>query len=302
MGCSAGVEWPAEPEHTVKFGVTLTRVHHRSATAVAKHAEALGYESIWTGEHLIWPTEYAPHFPYASVGRPGVSPDIPTMDPWVLLTAIASVTSRIRVGTSVYILPLRDPLVTARAAMSLDVFSGGRFSFGVGAGWLAEEFTYAGLDYMTRGRRMDECIAVLNALWLQYTPEHRGEFFNIGPVKFEPKPIQQPRPPLLVGGDSAPALRRAARLGDGWLGLYRNVEDAARALQQLVGYRQRFQREHEPFEVVLQSGGEPTLDEILRLEELGVTRLIVSPFTRTREAQAGLERFAETVMPRVPVG
>jgi len=218
---------PVARTHPVKVGVALFRLRPERAAAVARHAEGLGFESVWVPEHLVLPTRITSRYPYAPDGIPPFSPDTPHLDPLVLLTHVAAATVRIRLGTSVYLLPLRHPLVTARLALSLDVLSGGRLTLGVGVGWLAEEFQAAGIDFQTRAARTRECVRALRTLWTETEPEFHGRFFSFGPVRFEPKPVQKPHPPIVFGGETAAALRRAAALGDGWYGVGHTPESAA---------------------------------------------------------------------------
>src|SRR5262249_6961509 len=145
--------------------------------------------------------------PSGPVDHPYLPPDLPVHDVWVYLAQIAAATRTIRLGTSVYILPLRHPIGVARAAMSLDVFSGGRLDFGIGVGWLPEEFAILGLDSATRGARAEGMIAIMRRLWTEPETAHNGRFFSFPAIKFEPKPLQRPGPPLLVGGETPPALR-----------------------------------------------------------------------------------------------
>src|SRR5256714_10889599 len=150
---------------------------------------------------------------------PPVPPSTPVFDVFAYLSFLAGRTSRVRLATHVYNLGLRHPFIGARAVQTLDIVSGGRALFGIGASWLESEWDAVGLDFHTRGRRVDEAIAVCKHLWTEETIEHHGEFFDFGPVMFEPKPVQKPHPPVLVGGESPGALRRTARYGDGWIGL-----------------------------------------------------------------------------------
>jgi probable F420-dependent oxidoreductase len=280
----------------MKIGVSLMRVSYKGAVEVARVAESLGYDSIWAADHLVWPVQYAANYPYDKSGRPGVPSNVPTLDCWAYLSWLAANTRSIKLGTAVYILPLRDPLVTARAAMTVDLLSGGRLLFGVGAGWLAEEFEYAGLDYRSRGRRMDECLEVIKRLWTEDTPSYDGEFIHIGKVNFEPKPLTKPHPPFVIGGESDAALRRAARLGDGWIGVPHNPDEAAGMVKTLLGYRAQGPLAGQPLDITIMTMDSPSPADIARFEAAGVTRLVISPFARTSEAAAGLEKFAKTVM------
>src|SRR5213594_5060232 len=160
----------------MKVGIALFRLRPERMAAVARHAERLGFESVWVPEHLVLPTRIASRYPYSPDGVPPFAPDAPHLVPLILLTHVAAATSRIRLGTNVYILPLRHPLLTARLAVSVDVLSGGRLTLGVGIGWLAEEFEAAGVDFATRGARTRECVRALKVLWTAPEPEFHGRF------------------------------------------------------------------------------------------------------------------------------
>ncbi len=174
--------------------------------------------------------------------------------------------------------------------------SKGRFELGVGASWLEEEWVAAQLEFSTRGRRVDEAIDVCRRLWTEETVTHHGEFFSFDAVAFEPKPIQRGGPPILVGGESNAALRRAARLGDGWIGMSHTFESGAAQIELL----RTFLAEHDRhmaktnFEIVLAGPVESRAD-VKRWEDLGVTRIIVAPWKRSSEAIDELRRFADRV-------
>jgi probable F420-dependent oxidoreductase len=232
--------------------------------------------------------------PHTDQEHPPVPPTVPVFDAFAYLSFLAGRLPHVRLGTHVYNLALRHPFVAARAVQTLDVVSGGRAEVGIGASWLEEEWIAAGLDFHTRGRRLDEALDVCKRLWREAEVEHHGEFFDFDAVAFEPKPVQQPWPPILVGGESSAALRRAARAGDGWLGMGHDLESAAAQIATLRALRQEAGREDEPFQIVL-GGPIGSRDDVRRWEELGVTRMLVSPWRRSPECVGALERFAELV-------
>jgi len=173
--------------------------------AIAVAAEELGYSSVWVREHLFHSTYVAE--------RLG---DKPYHDALTVLTAIAVATERVRLGTSVLVLPWHDPARLGKMVATLDQLSRGRVALGVGVALTRDEFENLGVDFTTRGKRTDEILGALQALWTQDTPEFSGEFYRYNGLKFSPKPLQRPYPPLLIGGSSAAAHRRVARFGDGW--------------------------------------------------------------------------------------
>ena len=278
----------------MKLGIALARLHPALHVAATLEAERLGFESVWMSEHLVFPLDMSGS-PHPGQDSPPVPPTTPVYDAFAYLAFLAAKTSRLRLGTNVYLLGLRHPFVAARAVATLDILSGGRAEIGVGAGWLREEWSAAGLDPRTRGRRLDEALAVCKRLWSEPVVAHRGEFFDFPPVAFEPKPVQKPWPPLHVGGESEAALRRAAFAADGWYGLAHDPGSAAARARRLRELRREAGREGERFEVTL--GGElRERDDLKRWEDAGVDRLVVSPWRRSSEAVEALRRCADLAL------
>lgn len=179
--------------------------------------EAKGVHGIWVPEHVLFYPEYASTYPYADDGRIPGNPE-GLLDPFTALTFIAAHTERVRLGTGICLVPQRQPVYTAKMVADLDYLSGGRVDFGVGIGWLKEEFDSLGMDFSTRASRTEEYIMVMRALWSEGISEFSGKTVALAPCHFNPKPVQKPHPPIIFGGESDPALRRVARLGDGWYG------------------------------------------------------------------------------------
>jgi probable F420-dependent oxidoreductase len=273
----------------MKFGVALGRLNPAFFLEIVDEAERLGFESVWLPEHLVFPVEMT-RSPFGEDEHPPVPPSTPVFDAFAYLSFLAGRTSRLRLATHVYNLGLRHPFIAARAVQTLDVVSGGRAIFGIGASWLESEWDAAQLDFHTRGRRVDEAVEVCKRLWTEEVVEHHGEFFDFGPVMFEPKPVHKPYPPVLVGGESSGALRRAAEHADGWVGLDHTPESVAEPIARLAELR----GDGSPLEITV--GGEVrSPEDVARFEEAGVHRLLVSPWRRSREALDGLRRFADTV-------
>ena len=201
--------------------------------AVAGEAEARGIATIWVGEHVVLFGDYASRYPYADDGRIPAPPGSGLLEPLVTLTYLAARTSTVRLGTAMLLLPQRNPVYVAKEVSTLDWLSGGRVDLGVGVGWLKEEFDALNVAWPRRGRRTDEYLEVLRTLWTDDTSAFDGETYSLPPCEMFPKPLQQPHPPVHIGGETPAALRRTARLGQGWHTFNRSPEDLAEGLAAL---------------------------------------------------------------------
>jgi probable F420-dependent oxidoreductase len=277
----------------VKFGVAFAFLNPRYYVEAAREAEALGFESIWMSEHLVLPVEMRGEL-IPGEEHPPIPASLPIVEPIAALCHVAAVTERVKLGTFVYLLAIRHPFVGARAFATLDAVSNGRALAGVGAGWLETEWEAAGFDPRTRGRRLDEAIDVARRLWTDETVEHHGEFYDFAPVMFEPKPVQKPHPPIIVGGESERALRRAASLGDGWIGVEHTPESVVSQVARLRELRAEHGSASVPLEVSV-AGVVRSRDDVVAWSEAGVDRVIVAPWRRSDEAVEGLRRFARRV-------
>lgn len=280
----------------MKVGISFMPVNPRFWVDTAMAAEQAGFESVWLPEHLVLPVEMSGS-PHTGHAEPPIPASMPAFDVWVGLGMIAARTSTLRLGTHVYNIGLRHPFVTARAITTLDKLSGGRVELGIGASWLREEWEATGLDFDSRGRRVNEIIEICKRLWTEEVIEHKGEFFEFKPVMFEPKPAQEGGPPIIVGGDSPAAIRRAARYGDGWIPMNHSVEQLPAGLAKIQELRAKEGRSG-PFEVTM-SGRISTPDDVERLAEAGIDRVLTTPFTSSREAIPGIEKFGKEILSKL---
>ena len=209
----------------MKYGIQLAggaAVSQRAALKkVAAAAEAMGFDSVLIGDHIVIPKKITSPWPYDEyVGGKtpyAVYTDMVWFDPFDTMAFLAAVTERVRLGISVVIVPYRHPFDVARRVATIDVLSGGRFVLGVGVGWLEDEFRLLGIPFAKRGARTREYVAMMQALWTQEAPRFSGDFVELHEdVNVLPRPIQKPHPPIWVGGESTPALRRVAAFGNGW--------------------------------------------------------------------------------------
>jgi probable F420-dependent oxidoreductase len=278
----------------MKFGVGLVynRLPLDRLAEIASHAERLGFESVCVGDHLVFPANVSSEYPYTAGGPSPVRPDSRWLDPFAVLSHLAAVTSTIRLIVCVYILPLRNPFVTARAAATVDVLSHGRLELGVGVGWMREEFAIVGEDFRTRASRSDEAVGVIRTLWTQEMPQFAGRFYRFDSARFEPKPVQKPHPAIIFGGESHPALSRAARLGDGWFATPHPPSELEPMIGDLRLLRAEAGRDHLPFSISMIGGPYTSRDQIVSYAEMGVARLTVHPWRAGEDAIASLDRAA----------
>ena len=287
----------------MKFGLAFSNVgpfvQPDEARFLATSAEEAGLESLWTVEHVAVPAGYQAQYPYSKDGKMPGGEDSPIPDPLLWLAYVAAATSRIRLATGILILPQRHPIYTAKEAATLDVLSGGRAILGVGIGWLEEEFRALGLPFDERASRTEECCAALRALWGEGAQPFKGEHYAWEPVESNPKPVQAGGVPIVVGGHVLGAARRAARVGDGFFPLKAEGGRLGDLLAAMGEECARVGRDPEKIEITTALPGND-LDAIRRLEDQGVSRLVMGPpgFTRD-DVRRGLGEFADNVIARL---
>ena len=276
----------------MKFGLayanTIPFTDPAPAIDLVVAAEEAGFESVWTVEHVIWPHEYDSTYPYHPSGKMPGTPEIPIPDPLVWLTWVAAVTTRIRLGTGVMILPLRNPLVLAKQLATLDHLSGGRMELGIGAGWLEEEFEAVGVPFAGRGRRVDEMIDAMRALWGDGAASFAGEVFAFEDVALNPKPIGGSIP-IVVGGQSHAAIRRTVARGDGFYPGPDSLEELERIVTALRVACEAAGRDVSEVEISAAYPGRFLDDPVNAIEvmaALGIDRLMVPAYPI---AKAGIE-------------
>ena len=262
-----------------------------TAVAVAQAAEAAGYESLWTGEHVVLPDPQAPPSP--------APPEFPMLHPPSVLSFLAGVTQRVRLGTGILLLPQRNPVVVAKELASVDVVSAGRLIFGLGVGYLEPEFNALGVPFAERGPRTDEYIEAIQALWTQDEPAYTGRFVSFTGIQAYPHPVQKPHPPIVVGGMSNAAFRRATLRGNGWYGFALDLERTANCIESLVAAATAHGRPDALGELEITVTPSIALDRdtIRRFEDLGVHRIVSLMRGRSRERiLAFVDELASTAL------
>ena len=278
----------------MKFGLTFGALNPKSWEGVAVLGDQLGFESAWLPEHMVIPVNSAGS-PHHGQEHPPIPANVPVYDVFTYLVFLAGKTENIKFGTHVYNIGLRHPFTVARAVTTLDIVSKGRFLFGIGASWLKEEWDAAELDFSTRGKRVDESLDICIKLWTDEIIEYHGTHFNFEQVAFEPKPFTKPHPPIIVGGDGPAALRRAATIGQGWIPMNHSLEQLPASIAK-IGEIRAGAGITEKCEVTLGSGPVTSLDDVKRCRDIGVDRMLVSPWKSSREALDGIKEFADTIL------
>ncbi|GHO48373.1 LLM class F420-dependent oxidoreductase [Ktedonospora formicarum] len=264
------------------------------AVGIAQLAEAAGFESLWAGEHVVLPDPQVPPSPAAPSDR--------FLDPVIALTYLAAHTRQVRLGTGILILPQHNPLVLAKALASLDTLSGGRLIFGIGAGYLEPEFRALGVSFTDRGARTDDYLAAMQAIWTQPQPAYHSRFVSFEHVQAHPQP--QRALPVVVGGQSVSAYRRAVKLGTGWYGWSLDLAGTAHALGEIKEVRKQYERPEELGKLEISITPPPggiTLEDAKRYADLGVDRLILLPLKRFSEVKLKefVSQMGETVLGRL---
>lgn len=250
--------------------------------ALGRAVEERGFDSIWVAEHVVLFDEYTSQYPYANDGRIPVRPESGILDPFTALSYLAAVTSRVRLGTGICLVPQRNPVYTAKEVATVDWLSGGRFDLGIGVGWLAEEFAALGVPFDRRGSRCRAYIDVMKRLWADSISEYTGEFYELAPTRQYPKPVQQPHPPIHFGGESDAALRRVADLGQGWYGFGLEPERVKERIGRLERMLERHGRRREEIEVSICPYLTPATAQLVEgYEEAGVDRVILMAVGRS---------------------
>tara|TARA_B100000029_G_scaffold370777_1_gene364675 strand:+ start:1193 stop:2101 length:909 start_codon:yes stop_codon:yes gene_type:complete len=293
--------------------------------SVAQRAEDLGYDHVWVSDHIVLPQKVDSFYPYAKDGVPTFRPDEPYYEPLAALNFIAGCTQRVRLGTHVLILPYRNPVLTAKILSTLDVLSGGRVILGAGVGWMEEEFQAMGLDtYKERGAVTDEYIQLYKELWTKDQPSFEGKYYQISDTGFEPKPVQKPHPPIWIGGHTGPAIRRAAKHGDGWMPIglrppaILEPEELAGKIARLRKLTVEAGRPEDAVDLTFSTGvvfdnstgasrslmhGHPEqiAADLRQYQDLGVSNFIINfQGSTVPELQENMEQFSREVMTLVP--
>ena len=282
----------------MKFWQNLSWMETDQLVETAKYAEQVGFEGVMDGDHVAFPVPLTTPYPYGVDGKPPMSSDWNYPDNFASAAAIGAVTTKLKYITSVFVLGARNPLMAAKAAGTTAILTNHRFILGVAAGWMKEEFDWGGVEFHTRGKRLDEMIEAMRKLWLGGVVEYHGKHIDFGPLQIAPAPGRLV--PVHIGGGSPAALKRAATIGDGWLNAGNTLEDIGRLVGDLKRLRKEAGRDHLPFEINAAVSTPPDLDTFKRMADLGVTatvayppRFILGPSSTVDQKKGMMDAFAE---------
>ena len=263
--------------HLPTQGAVATR---EALTRFCRQAESHGIASLWVSDHVIFPRVEAPGYPGGRFPHP---PDLPYLEPVTVLAAAAMATERARLGSSVFILGHRHPVVMAKMLTTIDALSNGRLICGVGVGWWEEEMTILGAPFKQRGRHADEILQIFKTLWTSDHPTFEGEFFRFGDIGFQPKPVQKPHPPIWVGGKSPGAFKRVVAYGDGWHATYLQPDELRTSLEQLRRHADAAKRPFDTIEIsmrmrntgMLSASRQEVIDLLAAYKKAGLTHVML---------------------------
>lgn len=257
---------------------------------IGRRAEEIGLDSLWMGEHVVIFDEMEFGYPGTPDGKLPVPEGGGLPETVVTLAFLASATKNLRLGTGVSLLPQRNPIYTAKEFATLDYLTGGRVDLGVGVGWCKEEVIACGYSFEDRGARCDEMLDLMKMLWTQPVTDYNGKHFQVKGVRMDPKPVQKPHIPLIIGGFSPPAMRRAVRVGAGWLGFGINPETTKQVIAGFETALAAAGRTRESFEIIV-TPGSVDADAVRAFQDLGVDRLV--PLMDASSPEAVNQRFRE---------
>lgn len=242
---------------------------------IGRRAEEIGLDSIWMGEHVVLFDKTETPYPGSADGKLPVPEGGGMLDTVATFGYLAACTKTLRFGTGITLLPQRNPVYTAKEFATLDWLTGGRIDFGIGVGWCKEEVEACGYDFSTRGRRCDEILEMMQQLWTEPLAEFHGEFYDLEPCRMDPKPLQKPHIPIIVGGHSPAGFKRAAKYGAGWYGFQLDLENTASIITALDAALAEEGRSRDDFELIITPPYRVSVDMVKGYADLGVDRLIV---------------------------
>ena len=285
----------------MKFVLSTSFSSVAHLTALAPAAEAAGWHAMSFSDHVVNPQEINTPYPYTEDGSRRWAPFTDWPDPWVTIGALSALTTTLRFTNNVFVLPMRNPYLVAKAISTAAIISDNRITPAFGVGWSRDEFQLMQQDFSTRGKRTDEMIEVIRLLWSGNMVSYSGDFYQFEPMEMNPAPTADV--PLWIGGISDPAMRRAARLADGWVSDLQSSAEIIESINRLEAWRKEYQRDHLPFDVMATPNDAWEVDGYRRLEDAGVTHIMTIPWPmyhgnsdKLEDKLDAISRFADDVI------
>lgn len=287
----------------MKFVISTSFSSVADLTSLAPVADTHGWHAMSFSDHVVNPAEISTPYPYTDDGSRRWQPFTDWPDPWVMIGALAAITERLRFTNNIFVLPMRNPYLTAKAISTAAIISNNRVTPAIGVGWSADEFALMQQDFKTRGKRTDEILEIMRLLWTGEMVEYDGVHYQFGPMEMNPAPTEYI--PIWIGGISEPAMRRAARLGDGWVSDLQTSEEIIESIARIHNWRREFGREEQPFEVMATPSDAYDVDGYKRLEDAGVTHILTMPWPFYHgetddlgQKIDGVKRYADDIISR----
>ena len=260
----------------MKFVISTSFSSVSHLTELAPVADTHGWHAMSFSDHVVNPETINTPSPYTEDGTRRWQSFTDWPDPWVMIGALAAITTRLRFTNNIFVLPMRNPFLTAKAISTAAIISNNRITPAIGVGWSRDEFELMQQDFTTRGKRTDEILEILRLLWTGKMVEYQGKHYQFEPMEMNPAPTEYI--PIWIGGISEPAMRRSARLGDGWVSDLQSSEDIIHSIEKIQSWRKELGRENEPFEVMATPNDAYDVDGYKRLEDAGVTHILTMPW------------------------
>lgn len=287
----------------MKFVLSTSFSSVAHLTRLAPVADSHGWYAMSFSDHVVNPQEITTPYPYTEDGSRRWEPFTDWPDPWVMIGALATITERLRFTNNIFVLPMRNPFLVAKAISTAAIVSGGRVTPAIGVGWSADEFALMDAEFRTRGARTDEMLEVLRLLWTGELVSYRGKYYQFDALEMNPAP--ESYIPIWIGGISAPAMRRAARLGDGWVTDLQSSEEIVDCIGRINRWREEYGRVDRPFAVMATPSDAWDVDGYKRLRDAGVTHILTMPwpfyYGETDDLEKkidGVKRYADDIISR----
>ena len=272
-------------------------------TELAPVADTHGWHSMSFSDHVVNPAQINTPYPYTDDGRRRWQPFTDWPDPWVMIGALSTITKRLRFTNNIFVLPMRNPYLTAKAISTAAIVSQNRVTAAFGVGWSRDEFELMEQDFSTRGKRTDEMLEIMRLLWTGEMVEYQGKYYQFSAMEMNPAPSEPI--PIWIGGISDPAMKRAARLGDGWVTDLQTSAEIIESIERINNWRREYGRENEPFEVMATPSDAWDIDGYKRLQDAGVSHILTMPwpFYHGESEQMehkidGIKRYADDIVAR----